>query len=39
MPNYFQISSVVCNKRIFKVFLLVAMETRMLHGIEIVEQL
>ena len=39
MPNYFEIDPVFFDKKIFKVFHLVAMATRILHGMEIFEQL
>ena len=36
MPNYFQIGQAVLDMKFFlKIFLLVAMATRILHGIEI----
>ena len=37
MPNYFEIGPVVFDKKIYKVFILVAMATRILHGMEIFE--
>ena len=39
LPDYFEIWPVVFDKKIFKVFLLFAMATRILHGIEFFEQL
>ena len=39
MPNYYQIDPVLFEEKIFEVFLLVAKATRILHGIEIFEQM
>ena len=39
VPNYFEIGPAVFEKKIFKVFISVAMATRILHGMENFEQL